>query len=82
MNKSMFQMIAPIVAIVILGSCTRERVIEYPVFERGNGNFATRTVELNEEATVLGIHRGSRSDWSLSAKTTECRKQCIPSRNP
>lgn len=69
MNKSMFQMIAPIVAIVILGSCTRERVIEYPVFERGNGNFATRTVELNEEATVLGIHRGSRSDWSLSAKT-------------
>ena len=69
MSKRMFQKIAPIVAIVILGSCTRERVIEYPVFERGNINFATSKVELHGESTVLGIRRGCSSGWSLSEKT-------------
>lgn len=69
MSKRMFQLIAPIVAIVTLGGCTKERIIENPAFERGNKNFTTRIVELNEEATILGIRIGGRSDWRLSENT-------------
>ena len=69
MDKRIFMMIAPIVAIMAMSGCTKERVIENPVFERGSTTFVTRTVELNDEATVLGIHRSARNDWSLSEKT-------------
>lgn len=69
MNKRLFQLIAPIVAIVTLGGCTKECVIENPAFERGNKIFTTRIVELNEEATTLGIRIGGRSDWRLSENT-------------
>ena len=69
MNKRGFMMIAPIVAIVTMSSCTKERVIENPVFERGSTTFITRTVELEDEATVLGIYKKSWNGWSLSEKT-------------
>ena len=53
MNKRVFMKIAPIVAIVTMSSCTKERVIENPVFERGSTTFITRTVELEDGSEAI-----------------------------